>query len=243
MRYLIKGEFWMKRITKIIIAAVSAVLIGLTSMFVPVNAASSSIRAESRTEDSIRLKWDEQAGAEAYRVYKYDNAQGKYVTYKTMATASCTITDLSPNTSYRFRIRSLVLNEKGKYVKLTDSGSVTVKTKEKVIAAPKPVEENKEETLEQKITRLRKELSEAKRQLSSAESDVSSCEKKIASYQKTIETKKASPTSNPSEYAEIEKARQGIEEERKKHDELTNKVSVYQAKVNSWLWDRIFQRV
>ncbi|MCR5806671.1 MAG: fibronectin type III domain-containing protein [Oscillospiraceae bacterium] len=222
----------MKKINKIIIAAISAVILALSAMFVPACAASYGIRAEKRTEDSIRLVWEEQEGADGYRVYKYDTAQGKYVTYKSMATASCTITDLSSNTSYRFKIRSLVKDESGKYVKLTESGAVTVKTREKVVSAPKPVAEDKEETISEKKTRLKKELSEAKRELSSAESEVSSCEKKIASYQKTIETKKADPKSNPSEYAEIEKAKEGIEAERRRHDELTNKVSVCRAKVN-----------
>ena len=224
----------MKKINKIIIAAISAVILALSAMFVPACAASYGIRAEKRTEDSIRLVWEEQEGADGYRVYKYDTAQGKYVTYKTMATASCTITDLSPNTAYRFKIRSLVQDESGKYVKLTDSGAVTVKTREKVVSTPKPAapEKDEDELFNEEVKRLQKELAEAKKQLSSAESELSSCEKKIATYKKTIETKFVSTSSTAAERAEVEKAKDGLEDERKRHTSLTNKVNVYKAKVN-----------
>ena len=103
-------------------------LLSVAALVVPVSASGYGIRAESKTTDSIKLIWEDQSKAEAYRVYIYDTAKKKFTAYKTVASNQCTVTDLKPDTSYKFQVRALKKNKKGKYAKLSQSGTVTVKT-------------------------------------------------------------------------------------------------------------------
>jgi len=61
----------------------------------------------TKTKNSVTLVWDEVEGADAYKVYVYNNKTGKYSAYKTVKTETCKVTKLSPNTKYKFKVVSL----------------------------------------------------------------------------------------------------------------------------------------
>lgn len=89
-----------------------------------------NISIDSKKPNSITLTWDEQSGADAYRVMVYSKSKGKYETFKTVVDERCAVTGLSPSTSYKVKIQA-VKKVKGKYKKLSESGAVTVKTAKK----------------------------------------------------------------------------------------------------------------
>ena len=116
----------MKRKTAGLIAAVMAAA-AVFSVPASVMAAGYNITADKKTDNSFVLTWDEQDGADAYRVYIYDMGDEKYVAYKTVSGERCTVQDLEADTSYKLKIRALE-KKKGKYKKISDSGAVKVKT-------------------------------------------------------------------------------------------------------------------
>lgn len=82
----------------------------------------------SKTDNSITLSWDNVDGADAYRVYKYNDKTGKYEKYKDVANEKCKVTGLKANTKYKFVVA--VYNKvDGKYVKGESSKAVSVTTK------------------------------------------------------------------------------------------------------------------
>ena len=89
-----------------------------------------NIRASAKTKNSITLKWDKVAGADAYNVYLFNNATGKYEKYKTVTSATCVIKGLKKNTKYKFRVSALD-KVNGKYAEGEKSDSVSVTTKKK----------------------------------------------------------------------------------------------------------------
>lgn len=64
------------------------------------------------TSTSITLRWDAVTGADGYRIYKYDESTKKFVKYKNVSGTSCTVTDLSKNTKYYFKIATLTQTDK-----------------------------------------------------------------------------------------------------------------------------------
>ena len=118
----------MKKMISRLSALLLAFISGMTAMFIPVSASGYGIKADSRTTNTIRLLWEDQDKADAYRVYKYDASKKKFKEYKTVVANQCTITDLKPGTGYKFKVRALRKNKKGKFAKLSESGVVTVKT-------------------------------------------------------------------------------------------------------------------
>ncbi len=67
-------------------------------------------------EDKITLTWSKVSGADAYRVYIFDEAKRKYVRYKTVKGTKCTVTDIVGDKTYKFRVAGAVYNEStGKY--------------------------------------------------------------------------------------------------------------------------------
>ncbi len=82
----------------------------------------------SKTNNSITLKWDKADGADMYRVYKYNEKTGKYEKYKDVKSEKCTISGLSANTKYKFKVASYD-EVNGKYVKGESSKAVSVTTK------------------------------------------------------------------------------------------------------------------
>ncbi|MBQ3842061.1 MAG: fibronectin type III domain-containing protein [Ruminiclostridium sp.] len=91
-------------------------------------ASPTGIKATS-TSGSVKLTWNKVSGADAYRVYKYNSYTKKYDTYKTVKSTSCTVSKLSPNTNYKFRIAALVKKSNGSYSVQTKSAVYTVRTK------------------------------------------------------------------------------------------------------------------
>ncbi len=82
----------------------------------------------SKTNNSITLKWDKADGADMYRVYKYNEKTGKYEKYKDVKSEKCTISGLSANTKYKFKVAAYDKVD-GKYVKGESSKAVSVTTK------------------------------------------------------------------------------------------------------------------
>ena len=91
-------------------------------------AAPSNFKA-SKTNNSVTLSWDKVDGADVYRVYKYNDKTGKYEKYKDVKSAKCTVSGLSANTKYKFKVVSYSKNKDGKYVKGESSKAVSVTTK------------------------------------------------------------------------------------------------------------------
>lgn len=90
-------------------------------------AAPANIKA-SKTNNSVTLTWDAVDGADMYRVYKYNDKTQKYEKYKDVKSAKCTISGLSANTKYKFKVTAYDKVD-GKYVKGESSKAVSVTTK------------------------------------------------------------------------------------------------------------------
>lgn len=80
------------------------------------------------TVNSVTISWDKVSKADAYRVYKYDESQKKYIKYKNVSGSSCKVTDLQKNKTYYFKVAALT-EKSGKYYEQERSGQITVKTK------------------------------------------------------------------------------------------------------------------
>ena len=83
----------------------------------------------SRSQTEITLTWNSVKGADAYRVYRYNEKTGKYVKYKDVSDVQCTITGLKKNTKYKFKVTPLTQNSNGEYVKHTNTNTKTATTK------------------------------------------------------------------------------------------------------------------
>ena len=103
-------------------------MIAVTATSTSANAASYEIAAPAITADAISLDWTAQEGADAYKVYIFDNEAGNYVVYKMFSSDSCKVEGLKPETKYKFRIESLKKDDNGKYEKISTSGVVAVST-------------------------------------------------------------------------------------------------------------------
>lgn len=88
---------------------------------------------------SITLKWTPVRGADAYRVYKYNSSTSKYEKLKNVSGATCSVKDLKKNTSYKFKVNSLVKSG-NKYIEQTMSDIITIKTlNQDTFTAPKNI--------------------------------------------------------------------------------------------------------
>lgn len=90
-------------------------------------AAPENIKA-SKTSSSVTLTWDKVDGADAYKVWKYNEKTGKYEKYKTVTSAKCTVSGLAKGTKYKFKVTSLDKVD-GKYKSGETSKAVSVTTK------------------------------------------------------------------------------------------------------------------
>ena len=83
---------------------------------------------------SVKLSWEKVYGAYGYRIYKYNTKTKKYDVVKKLTTkTSYTVENLSPGTSYEFKVMAYGKSEWGAVLS-TDAGIVNVKTK---LATPK----------------------------------------------------------------------------------------------------------
>lgn len=90
-------------------------------------AAPTGIKA-SKTSSSITLKWNSISGADAYRVYMYDDSTGEYEQYKDVSGTKCTISGLRSGKTYKFKVAALE-ESGGKYKAGKRSKAVSVTTK------------------------------------------------------------------------------------------------------------------
>lgn len=58
------------------------------------------------TKASVTLKWSKVAGADGYRVYKYNSSTKKYESVKNVTATSVKLTGLKSGTTYKFRVRA-----------------------------------------------------------------------------------------------------------------------------------------
>lgn len=81
-----------------------------TFTIIPKKMTSLSLASSSRTSSSLKLKWTkDSSGITGYVLEKYDTKAKAYKAVKTITSASTTsykVTSLSPNTTYKFRIRA-----------------------------------------------------------------------------------------------------------------------------------------
>lgn len=61
---------------------------------------------------SITLKWSKVSSADAYRIYQYNSAKKKYVAIRTTSATNYTVTGLSSDKTYKFKIAALIKNGK-----------------------------------------------------------------------------------------------------------------------------------
>ena len=84
--------------------------LGTASSMVTVNLAATkptSFSVGDYNDTSVTLKWKATSGASKYVVYLYNSSTKKYTTYKTVKSASCTLTKLKKNTSYKVAVRAV----------------------------------------------------------------------------------------------------------------------------------------
>ena len=62
--------------------------------------------ASGTTDTTVNLRFSKVAGAEGYEIWKYDNATLKWVYIGAAATTAYTVDSLSPQSTYRFKIRA-----------------------------------------------------------------------------------------------------------------------------------------
>lgn len=86
----------------------------------------SGLKASSKTENSITLKWNSVSGTDFYRIYMYSNETGKYEKELDIyGSTSCTITGLSKGSRYRFKVRAIRTTELKNYLsEMSDNISV-----------------------------------------------------------------------------------------------------------------------
>lgn len=77
---------------------------------------------------SITISWDSVKGAGGYRVWMLNIDTGKYEKYKNVTSTSCTINKLKKNTTYYFKIQTLISVD-GTYQSQLKSGMIKATTK------------------------------------------------------------------------------------------------------------------
>lgn len=104
-----------------------------TGFVITAEAASAKLAApvdfydRDKTRNTISLAWSEVEGADAYRIYKYDAAKKKYVSYKTVKGTSYTVKGLSAGKAYSFKIAALKKSG-GKYKAGKQSEALKIRT-------------------------------------------------------------------------------------------------------------------
>lgn len=71
----------------------------------------------STTSSSIKLQWTKQNGVNGYEIQRYNSADGKWSTVKTVTsnTNTATVSSLSSGKAYKFRVRAYIVANKTKY--------------------------------------------------------------------------------------------------------------------------------
>lgn len=132
-----------KGFLKRIIASGFAVAMMMQSLVVNTYAASklaapSGISVSAVTDSSVTLKWNGVKGADAYRVYLWNQSSGEWESAAYITGTSVTLNELTANTKCTFKVESYDLIN-GKYVKQSSSKSYAFTTKTEGLAGPKNV--------------------------------------------------------------------------------------------------------
>lgn len=86
------------------------------------------LKASSKTETSVTLKWNAVSGTDFYRIYMYSNDTGEYVKkLDVYGATSCKITGLSKGSRYRFKVGAARTTSIKNYVS-AKSGNISVAT-------------------------------------------------------------------------------------------------------------------
>lgn len=89
-----------------------------------------SFIASKSTANSITLSWSAVKGVNKYRLYKYNKKSDEYEKYKDVSDTKYVVKNLSPNTTYKFKVAAL-LYRNGKYTPQKKSNKLVAKTKKK----------------------------------------------------------------------------------------------------------------
>lgn len=98
-------SFWQYTSTGVTLDGYTSSSLDMNFWYKDTSAKTTGLKVKSNTADSITLSWSAADDAPKYRVYRYDEAQQKYV--KIAETASKTYTDngLDPGKSYQYKVR------------------------------------------------------------------------------------------------------------------------------------------
>lgn len=128
------------------VSGIPTVIAPDTALTVTADAATAKLAAPKNIKGTLdgttlTLTWSAVSGADAYRVYKYNDSTGKYETLKNTASTKCVIKGLTKG-NYKFRVAALVKSG-NKYSAQTKSTAIkaTVKgtTTEKKTTAADPI--------------------------------------------------------------------------------------------------------
>ena len=87
------------------------------------------VKAGNVEDTSVKLTWSKVTGADGYFVYLYDSKTKKSTLLDTVDTNACEIKNLSPKTTYSYKVAAYVEGENDTY-NGTLSGACKVVTKE-----------------------------------------------------------------------------------------------------------------
>ena len=103
-----------------------------------------NLKAESQTENSIKLSWSKVSKATGYRVYKYNSSKKKYEYYKDLKTNKLTIGKLKSSDIYKFKVRAYKTvkkkNEYGLYSDVLTTATKPTEVKNVKIKSQKDTE-------------------------------------------------------------------------------------------------------
>ncbi len=72
------------------------------------------IKTDKRSDTYIKLKWDKQNNADKYIVYKYNADKKEFNEYKQVKSNTVKVKDLKGDKKYKFKVKAVKENEKGK---------------------------------------------------------------------------------------------------------------------------------
>lgn len=83
--------------------------------------APSGVKALSSGTRTIKVSWNKVSGADKYQVYRYNRSAGKWKLVRTTTAQKAEFTDLSKNTTYKYKIRALGQGEKSDFSSIVSS--------------------------------------------------------------------------------------------------------------------------
>ena len=86
-----------------------------------------SLKQNGSASDAVSLAWKAVAGAQNYQLYRYDDSSKTFVKLMTSAQTTCMVSGLSPNSTYRFKVRA-VFSLSGQTLESADSNECTART-------------------------------------------------------------------------------------------------------------------